>query len=40
VAYVFTPEFGPAPAGAASSTPGGRPPRGPIVASWLIAIKH
>src|SRR5690348_11841425 len=43
VAYVFTPEFGPAPAGApvtASSTPRGRGPRGPIIASWLIAIKH
>jgi DNA-binding beta-propeller fold protein YncE len=43
VAYVFTPEFGPAPApapGTASSTPGRRGPRGPIVASWLIAIKH
>jgi len=44
VAYVFTPEFGPAPAPApgttASSTPGRRGPRGPIIASWLIAIKH
>jgi DNA-binding beta-propeller fold protein YncE len=44
VAYVFTPEFGPAPAPApgtvASSTPRGRGPRGPIIASWLIAIKH
>ena len=43
VAYVFTPEFGPAPApapGTASSTPRGRGPRGPIIASWLIAIKH
>jgi DNA-binding beta-propeller fold protein YncE len=43
VAYVFTPEFGPAPApapGAAPATPGRRGPRGPIIASWLIAIKH
>lgn len=43
VAYVFTPEFGPPPAtapGTASSTPGRRGPRGPIIASWLIAIKH
>lgn len=42
VAYVFTPEFGPAPAAppAAAGTPPGRAPRGPIVASWLIAIKH
>lgn len=42
VAYVFTPEFGPAPAGAATTAgpPGRGAPRGPIVASWLIAIKH
>ncbi|MGH7651790.1 MAG: YncE family protein [Gemmatimonadaceae bacterium] len=43
VAYVFTPEFGPAPAPAPGSPPpqpGRRGPRGPIVASWLIAIKH
>ena len=43
VAYVFTPEFGPAPAaapGTASSTPPGRFPRGPIIGSWLIAIRH
>lgn len=42
VAYVFTPEFGPAPAAAAGApgTPPRRAPRGPIVASWLIAIKH
>lgn len=39
VAYVFSPEFGPPPAGAAE-TPGRRGPRGPIIASWLIAIKH
>lgn len=42
VAYVFTPEFGPAPAAApgAPPAPRGRGPRGPIVASWLIAIQH
>ena len=43
VAYVFTPEFGPAPAPAPGSPPpqpGRRGPRGPIVASWLIAMKH
>ncbi|MEO8909814.1 MAG: YncE family protein [Gemmatimonadaceae bacterium] len=43
VAYVFTPEFGPAPAPAPGSpppAPGRRGPRGPIIASWLIAIKH
>src|SRR5436305_1859299 len=42
-AFVFTPEFGPAPAGA-EPTPGpggrGQPPRGPQVAAWLFAIKH
>ena len=38
-AYVFTPEFGPAQAGAPAG-PGGRPPRGPQLAAWLYAIKH
>lgn len=41
VAYVFTPEFGPAPAGAPAPAAGrGRAPRGPQVAAWLIAIHH
>src|SRR3954471_3268241 len=40
VAYVFTPEFGPPPANAPAPQPGQRGPRGPLVASWLIAIKH
>ena len=43
VAYVFTPEYGPAPAPAPGSPPPtgrGRGPRGPVIASWLIAIKH
>jgi len=42
-AYVFTPEYGPAPAPAPGSPPPtgrGRGPRGPILAAWLIAIKH
>jgi hypothetical protein len=38
-AYLFQPEYGPAPAGAAPG-PGGRPPRGPIVAAWFLAITH
>jgi WD40 repeat protein len=43
VAYLFQPEYGPAPAPAPGSPPpptGGRPPRGPIVASWFFAISH
>src|SRR6185369_9189724 len=40
VAYVFTPEFGPPPANAPPPQPGRRGPRGPIIASWLIAVKH
>jgi DNA-binding beta-propeller fold protein YncE len=44
-AYVFTPEYGPAPAPAPGSTPPaagrrGRGPRGPQVAAWLFAITH
>ena len=40
VAFVFTPEYGPAPAPAAGAAPpaGGRGPRGPIVAAWLIKV--
>jgi DNA-binding beta-propeller fold protein YncE len=39
VAYVFTPEYGPPPAGATPPAGGrGRGPRGPIVAAWLIRI--
>ncbi|HEY4131042.1 MAG TPA: hypothetical protein VGM50_10515 [Gemmatimonadaceae bacterium] len=38
-AYVFTPEYGPAPATATPATGRGRP-RGPVIGSWLIAIKH
>jgi DNA-binding beta-propeller fold protein YncE len=38
-AYVFTPEYGPAPAGAAPG-PGGRPARGPVVGAWFIVLNH
>ena len=38
VAYVFTPEYGPAPAGATPPA-GGRAARGPIIGAWLISIK-
>jgi DNA-binding beta-propeller fold protein YncE len=42
-AYLFQPEYGPPPARDPNSPPparGGRGPRGPIVASWFIAISH
>jgi hypothetical protein len=38
-AYLFQPEYGPAPAGAPPG-PGGRPPVGPIVGAWFIVITH
>jgi DNA-binding beta-propeller fold protein YncE len=38
-AYLFQPEYGPAPAGAPAG-PGGRPARGPILASWFFTITH
>src|SRR5438045_5852264 len=43
VAYLFQPEFGPAPApapGAPPPAPGARPPRGPVIASWFFVITH
>jgi DNA-binding beta-propeller fold protein YncE len=43
VAYLFQPEYGPAPApapGAPAPAPGGRGPRGPVVASWFFAVRH
>jgi YVTN family beta-propeller protein len=43
VAYLFQPEYGPAPAPAPGSpppAPGGRPPRGPVIAAWFFAISH
>lgn len=40
VAYLFQPEYGPAPAPAPGTAPpaGGRGPRGPIVAAWFVVI--
>jgi WD40 repeat protein len=38
-AYLFQPEYGPAPAGAPPG-PGGRAPVGPIVAAWFFVITH
>lgn len=40
VAYLFQPEYGPAPAPAPGTAPpaGGRAPRGPIVAAWFVVI--
>jgi DNA-binding beta-propeller fold protein YncE len=42
VAYVFTPEYGPPPAGATAAAPGrgGRGPRGPIIGAWFIRVVH
>src|SRR4051812_11515382 len=43
VAYLFQPEYGPAPAPAPGSpppAPGSRPPRGPVIAAWFFAISH
>ncbi len=43
VAYLFQPEFGPAPApapGTPPPAPGSRPPRGPVIASWFFVITH
>ena len=45
VAYLFTPEYGPAPAAApdapaAATGPGRGPPRGPIIGTWFFAISH
>ena len=39
VAYLFQPEYGPAPADAPPG-PGGRPARGPVIASRFFAITH
>ena len=39
VAYGFTPEYGPAPAGE-SSQPNGRPRRGPVIGAWFFTIAH
>ena len=43
VAYLFQPEYGPAPAPAAGTPPppaGSRPPRGPVIGAWFFAISH
>ena len=41
VAYVFTPEYGPAPAGATPPAGGrGRAPVGPMIGAWFIKIVH
>ncbi|MEO8635699.1 MAG: hypothetical protein ABI587_10530 [Gemmatimonadales bacterium] len=43
VAYLFQPEYGPAPApapGAPPTPPGGRGPRGPVVAAWFFVVSH
>ena len=43
MAYLFTPEYGPAPApapGTPPPQPGSRPPRGPIIGTWFFAISH
>ncbi len=39
-AYAFTPEYGPAPAGAAAPAGGRGAPRGPMIGTWFIAISH
>ena len=38
-AYLFQPEYGPAPAGTPPG-PNGRPPVGPIVGAWFFVITH
>jgi hypothetical protein len=38
IAYAFTPEYGPAPAGSAAPTGRGRGPRGPVVGAWFIVV--
>jgi DNA-binding beta-propeller fold protein YncE len=41
MAFVFTPEYGPAPAGATPPAGGrGRAPRGPIIGAWFISVVH
>ncbi|HEY7232667.1 MAG TPA: hypothetical protein VH539_00895 [Gemmatimonadaceae bacterium] len=40
VAYAFTPEYGPPPAGTPAPEPGRRGPRGPIIGTWFIRIEH
>ena len=43
VAYLFQPEYGPAPAPAPGSpppAPGSRPPRGPVIGAYFFTISH
>lgn len=43
MAYLFQPEYGPAPAPAPGSpppAPGTRPPRGPVIGAWFFVISH
>src|SRR6476646_2081255 len=43
VAYLFQPEYGPAPAPAPGSpppAPGSRPPRGPVIGAYFFVITH
>ena len=43
VAYLFQPEYGPAPVpapGTPAPAPGSRPPRGPVIGAYLFAIRH
>ena len=40
IAYAFTPEYGPPPAGTPAPEPGRRGPRGPIVGTWFIRVVH
>jgi DNA-binding beta-propeller fold protein YncE len=43
VAYLFAPEYGPAPAPAPGASPPavrGRGPRGPLVGTWFFVIRH
>lgn len=42
VAYLFQPEYGPAPAPAPGTTPpaSGRGPQGPVIGAWFFAIHH
>jgi len=40
VAYAFTPEYGPPPAGSPAPEPGRRGPRGPMIGTWFIRVVH
>ena len=43
VAYLFQPEYGPAPPPAPEApppAPGARRPRGPVIGAWFFAIRH